>query len=494
MFDLFEKSAHREEWKKAKANFQKKASGNFSKKGLSGFGKGADFGPALKKFDLAKSLDDKKAKIPAVLKAVDKYRKMIKALEKDPQINKAGTACLTGLKKSLESIWKDIERSVQPPKPSGRAAKVKLVSSRNAAGGLRPQWLDVGSIDINAYLVVDELVNQLEGQGELGYSWINLQSECNALVEKSTKAFAETIQKIDASLASLTAGQRAKKIKQANEVLNYYAKLVEKNVNKIVDKYWAGIISRQKYLKAFKKECKVDIACSTITIATSVTAIATSFGTAAVSGLAIAKAVADIAVVAQKLTRTAEGMESRLYSNMDKIVDLCVQRKQAKADGRGQKMSKAGQAAKEASTTLFGQVTSLLMTTVSRTNKEAKEYYGKLSELEKQAGKMYKKIDEAASKFSSTPQMPPGYNQTEFRNAFKQFKIMKKDFEQFNRNLQKKIEYGRWAIDVCGQVQDEDYVPAATKPGTSCLAMLIGIYACCGVVINVTTGINISPI
>jgi hypothetical protein len=95
----------------------------------------------LTKFDLAKSLDDKKAKIPAALKAVEKYRKMIKALEKDPSINKAGQTCLTTLKKSLEYFWKDVERSVQPPKPIGRARKVKLVSSRNAAGGLQPQWL-----------------------------------------------------------------------------------------------------------------------------------------------------------------------------------------------------------------------------------------------------------------------------------------------------------------------------------------------------------------
>ena len=189
MFDFFEKSAHREAWKNAKADFQKKASGNFSKKTCMGSARVQTLGLPTK-FDLAKSLDDKKAKIPAALKAVEKYRKMIKALEKDPSINKAGQTCLTTLKKSLEYIWKDVERSVQPPKPIGRARKVKLVSSRNAAGGLQPQWLDVGTINVNAYLVVDGLANQLEGAEELGYTWINLQSECNAIVEKSTSSAA----------------------------------------------------------------------------------------------------------------------------------------------------------------------------------------------------------------------------------------------------------------------------------------------------------------
>ena len=145
-------------------------------------------------------------------------------------------------------------------------------------------------------------------------------------------------------------------------------------------------LGREKFLKKFKMECKVDIGFSTLTIATGSAAIALSFGTAAITAVAIAKAVVDIAVVANKLCRSAESMEGHLYSNLVQIEELCVQRRTAKQEGRSQTASKTAQAAKEAATTAIGQISSLMMTTVSRTKKEAKEYYGKLSLMEVKAG------------------------------------------------------------------------------------------------------------
>ena len=73
---------------------------------------------------------------------------------------------------------------------------------------------------------------------------------------------------------------------------------------------------------------------------------------------------------------------------------------------------------------------------------------------------------------------------------------MAAEFEKFNRNLRQKIEFGQLALDVCNEATREDYVPSITKPGTSGVAALLGLYALAGVIIFAATGgtVNISPL
>jgi len=367
------------------------------------------------------------------------------------------------------------------------------IYARNFAIGLEAENFEIPALNVEAFVIVDSFVKDLLDRNEYGYSWINVREECNNSVESSRAIFAETIREIDENWANLSEVEQLAKAMEVEDVLAFYGTVVEENLKQVVADFWAGMISRQKFLKKFKMECKVDIGFSTLTIATGSAAIALSFGTAAITAVAIAKAVVDIAVVANKLCRSAESMESHLYSNLVQIEELCVQRRTAKEEGRSQTASKTAQAAKEAATTAIGQISSLMMTTVSRTKKESKEYYGKLSLMEVKAGELYKKIQEAASTFSN---VSDAENNETVTTARLKFEDMAAEFEKFNRNLRQKIEFGQLALDVCNEATREDYVPSITKPGTSGVAALLGLYALAGVIIFAATGgtVNISPL
>lgn len=444
--------------------------------------------PTYKQADATEFLENHAAL--ALLIDRENYVDAIQALE---HTNHAAIDFERQKRERIAMLRADHEKTRVQPEASGETnGKEKIeIYARNFAVGLKAQNFGIPALDVGAVVVVDNFVRDLLDRNEHGYSWINLREECNNSVEKSKAVFAETIKKIDENWANLSEVEKLSKAMEVEEVLAFYGTVVEENLKQVVSDFWAGMIRRQQFLKDFKFECKVDIGFSTLTIATGSAAIAASFGSAAITALAIAKAVADIAVVAHKLCRSAESMETHLYSNLVQIEELCTQRRNAKQQERSQTAAKAAQVVKEATTTALGQISSLIMTTVSRTRKEAKEYYGKLSLLEIEAGKLYRKIQESADTYPSIPEEE--INET-VSAAFKEFEKMTAEFEKFNHNLRQKMEFGRLAIEICDEAANEDFVASITKPTTSGTAALMGVYALASVAIFVTTGVNISPL
>jgi hypothetical protein len=430
-----------------------------------GWDKG-DFGKKLDAFDTAKSLTDKRSAWAAAQPVAEKYAAALRKAKSGTKDSTAGSALQT-IVEVAEKIIKQGKVGIQDPKPSGRAERVQLLAMQNAAGGLRPKWLEVGAIDVKAYLVVDALVMQLEKDKEIGFHWTELQKACAVEVAKSMDAFEKTILTIDGKLQIMSETDRKTKIDEANAVLKHYRGIVEANVNRIVDDYWARALKRQVYLKEFKKECKVDVAMSSVAIAVSTVSIAMSFGAAAVSVAVIAKAVVDIALTLEKMDRSANAVYKSLAVNMDSIEKLYKQRLQAKKDGAGQKASKTGQAGKTAIASALGPISALLMTTTPRTLKEAKEYVGKLSECEIEAGKMQKQLAEFTSKFSSSPVGPDARQNSAMRVVHKNFMAMNKQYQGYAAQLAKDIEWGENCIKVCERLSDEDAIVIFTnKVGT----------------------------
>jgi hypothetical protein len=451
--------ALRDDWQSAKTAFEKKRTNSkFSSKDLKTFSKGANFGPSLKKFEQSKTLADKKTNIILVIKAVDKYEKMIKKMEassKEPN----DALALGKLKKELFRIKKVCDDATQDPKPSGRSDKVMLVSRRNVASNSKPKWLEVNPINVSAYLVVDKTVMELEKSGELGYDWIHIQNKCNDIVEKSTAAFVSTIAGIDNKIMGLSESKRKLKLKEANEVLLHYKKIVDVNINKEVDDYWAKLLARNKHLKAFKKECYRDIAVGTVSIASSATSIAFTFGIAAVNALAIVKSTADIAMGIYKLSRDADTLEKQLKPNMIKIVELLEDRKK-----KGQELNKVKEGGKELAAFVFGQASELVITTTSRTEKQCREYSGKLTVMEAEARKMYKRIQEFTSKFPSSPEGLDKRQNDDMLKAHNDFLQMIGKFEKFQHLLNNKIQYAEWAQETCANARKKDnYVTTEKK-------------------------------
>ena len=219
----------------------------------------------------------------------------------------------------------------------------------------------------------------------------------------------------------------------------------------------------KKYLKDFEKACKVDIAVAGVTIGAAVTSTVFSFGLAAASLLAAAKAVADIAIAMEKLARDADSVEKIVRKRMVIVSALCEERKEAKKKNKGQKVAKGVEAAKEGAGILLGQISSKLFTTVSRTAKEVHEFNGKLSTLEKKAGIMYKAIEAHTRKFPTSAEGPDARINKEMKKAHSHFMSINQQYHDFNRVLRAKIKYGDWAEEVCELAKNEDYVPGKVK-------------------------------
>ena len=238
---------------------------------------------------------------------------------------------------SLSAIFKAGEALVQPPK-RGNRKKMKLLYKRKAAGGLKSKWLDVGSFDIRADLIIDDELARLEKEGELGFHWISMQKDCSKEVKKTMGRFRETIKDLDKKLDKMSPTDREAKVKEANEVIRYYAKIVESNVNAVVDKYWARHKKRCEYLRSFKKEVVVDISVSTAAIAASTTAMVASLGASTpLSSIAIAKSVLEITLTIRKLRRSSKSLKKKLVPAMSTIESTWKKRQMALKKGEGQK-------------------------------------------------------------------------------------------------------------------------------------------------------------
>jgi hypothetical protein len=429
--------------------------------GKQGWDKG-DLAGKLGAVDQATTLDAKKTAWTPAFTLMTSYAGILDKASSASKSAKAKTE-LDKLAKSLDVLLEDGRKSTADPKPTGRAAKVDLVSGFNLAAGLKTKWLKAGAVMINAYFVFDDAVTELEKAGELGYQWSEVQKACSARVEKDRDAFLATIKELDAKISILSKEDRDKKVKEANDVLKHYAKIVETNLNKVADDYWARALKRRAYLKAFKTECKKDIALSTIAIATSVVSIAMTFGAAAPSAIVIAKAVLDIALTLDKLDRDADRVKSDLAEKMKTIEALYGERKKAKKTGASQAASKAAQVGKTAVASALGPAGAKLMTTAVDTLKEAQEFTGRLSETEKEAGKLSKKIDEFTRKFPSSPEGPDAASSEQMRKVYQSFLTMEQCYADFTNELQRDINWGEKCIAVCEALKKEDAVVTFTK-------------------------------
>jgi hypothetical protein len=109
---------------------------------------GFGFGPALKTFDAADTIDKRLKSIVAVLKAKDGYATEVeKALRatKDAAARKA----LTKLKLDLDGIWIDANAAAQPPRPSAQMVHGLTLRSFNLSDGAKPVFLKLDPIKVD---------------------------------------------------------------------------------------------------------------------------------------------------------------------------------------------------------------------------------------------------------------------------------------------------------------------------------------------------------
>ena len=168
-----------------------------------GWGKG-DLASKLKKFDKAKDLEARRGAWAVAFPQLKLYETVLEDAKKKPLLP-AGSASLDAMLKVVLHLLKMGHEATQDPKPSGKDIKVKLLYSRSASGGVRPEWLKGGTLTMNAYLVMDEKLLELEKADMLGFHWIEMQRACNAVADKHIADFQHVIGKLDERFALIAA-------------------------------------------------------------------------------------------------------------------------------------------------------------------------------------------------------------------------------------------------------------------------------------------------
>lgn len=391
------------EWAAAKANFAK-SKALFPDDFLDRLVKGAGFGPALKTLDKAKSYEDRAKAVASVRTAKLKYEDNIRALIKE--VNKKDSAAhkaLDRFEKNLQDIWEDADKLGQPPRPSGSTVPHEVLRSFNLGGGFKPKYLDIKATKIDIIIEVDKTLEALINAGEESLKIDHLGDVAKEELDKVSDAFAQTMKDIDSKIELLDPDKRDKQIKEANEVLKYYSKIVEDRIDDAVQKEWKSYLSRKQYLSAFRLKCGVKIALGVVAIGISAASVALNFGTLWINIVGIAKAITDIAQTIKTWAADLETVYAGLVKDIDAVQQLNLQREAAKKKGEGQKASKAKEAAKEVITGLL-PITKNMLKSASDVEARSKQLLGLVSKLEAQADKLVGQLNAATKLMSGLPE------------------------------------------------------------------------------------------
>lgn len=127
-------------------------------------------------------------------------------------------------------------------------------------GGLKTKFLDVEATKVDVSIEIDSLLDHLIKQGKESLKIDHLGDVAKTEVEKSSGAFTATIEDIEKKIAKevLMGKETDKKIKEANEVLKHYAKIVEANVNAAVQKEWMGYLFAPQAPEGFSDQVRAE--------------------------------------------------------------------------------------------------------------------------------------------------------------------------------------------------------------------------------------------
>jgi hypothetical protein len=393
----------KDDWKKAKKQFEAAIQNTSQKDSLKKLGKGADFGPALEKFEKAKTFEEKQETVTGVLKAKTNYEALMDKAEKDADADQK--KAIGVLHKALLEIWKEVEDLAQPPRPGGGSVKHDLLRSFNLAAGVKVKFLDVKATQVDVYVEIDAVLDKLIKEGKESLKIDHLGNVAKAEVEKVRDDFVATIQGVEKKIQALALDvkERDAKIKEANEVLKHYAQIVEDRVNTAIQSEWKKYLSRKKYLSDFRIKSGVKIVLGTIGVGVAVASAVLSFGALWMNVVVAAKGIMDVAKTIQTLAEGIDTTYEKLQVDVVNVNRLNMERAEAKKTGASQAGSKSKEAAKE----LLNQLapfTKALTTSANTAGDRARQFLGQIAQLENTADDLVGKLNQAVGTMTKLPE------------------------------------------------------------------------------------------
>jgi hypothetical protein len=374
---------------------------------LAGMKKGILFGTALKAFDKAATFELRAKVMAAVRTSEQVYDQQIRLLmatvKKQGKQDSPAYKALVKLQTSMNEILAAAQDEAQPPKPGGGTVPYEVLRSFNLGNGFKPKYLSLEATKVDVTIAIDKTLDALIKSGEESLKINYLGDVAKEEVTKLGDAFSATMKDIDGKLEGLDAKGRETKVKEANEVLKHYAKIVQSNVNTAVMKEWQAYLDRKKYLKDFRFECIAKVALGAVGVGVAVASMALTFGALWQSVFGLVKAVLSIADTLKTWSQNIDQVYELLVKDIDAITDLNTQRELAKEKGQSQKGSKAKEAGKEVLVSLL-PITKNMVRSATTVQGRAKQLLGLVSKLETGADKLTGTLNQAVAAMSKLPE------------------------------------------------------------------------------------------
>jgi methyl-accepting chemotaxis protein len=328
----------------------------------------------------------------------------------------------------------------------------------NLNGGFKSKFLDVEATKIDVSIEIDSVLDDLIKSGKESLKINALGDAAKAEVEKTGEAFIATIEQIEKVIAKelLDGKETDKKIKEANEVLKHYAKIVESNVNAAVQKEWQGYLARRKHLKDFRVKCGVKLALGTIGAGIAISSAVLSFGALWMNIAAAAKVISDMVQAAKTWAQDIDDVYEDLVKTIAKVDELNREREKAAKTKEGQKLSKTKEGLKGLANQLL-PITKSMTKSTSEIESQAKQFLGLVSKLENKADDIVGEMNKAMKLMSKLPEkdMTPELKKTA-KEMDQKFSKLFDEVADLHRKSQNAGKFGDRCLKAAKQLRKED--------------------------------------
>ena len=478
------------DWKSIKDTFVKLARGMPPEVSML-VSQGTGFGPALKAFDGASTPEARSKAMASVLKAKTEYERELRNARKITT-SKVGLKGLDMFLSQIDLLMTRVNEAAQPPRPSGRMVSGLVLRQFDLAAGVKPVHFKVDPIIVTADLEVDSEFKKLMDAGEAGLRMEDLGEA--ALKELGTlkDAFQATIMKVDRTIgADMTL--LAAKTKEANEVLQYYGKIVTDNITRAVEAEWAKYLARRKDLRDFRVKSAVKITLGTIGVAVAVTSVAMSFGTAWMNIGAACKGIVDVAKSIKTWAEDIDDVYVKLIDDMNEITSINAKR----AKG-GATKSKVKQVGKEVAAAALPFAKDMIKAT-SAMEARCKQFSGLISKMESSENTLSGRIEIITKNLNSLPDRFLDTVQINLnRRAGKAIADLMKQAQELHAQVKRCIRFSEAAAKAVKKLKDTDSWAAGFAEAGGLSTKAIAVFALVNFVVECakhgTTIVKLLPI
>ena len=396
-----------------------------------------------------------------------------------------GTAALKKLSTTIEEIWKEVDEATKPPTPSGEYVSTRTLRQINLVAGCKPKMLTLEPVMVTILVEYDKALAELDKQEKAGLRLDYLGDVAIEVINKWRGAFVETVNKLDARLVANPTAETIKAVSaEGNAAMRYYAKMVEDEATRAVDAEWKRFLQRRKDLSSFRIKTGIKVAIGAVGVSIAVASVVLSFGTAWMNIAAAVKGLGDLGKTIKTACEGIDTTYAELKNDMVRIDALVAQREKARAEGAGQKASKAGEVGREVIAALLPMTKNIVKAT-SATRDRVVQFSGQISKLESKADDLAGRVEKVTKNLSKIPQGDTAPKQRKLEQDMN--KLVIQLFDEIRLLHLRIVKFAEYAVNARKSVEkllaEDSWVVGKTESLANNSARGVAIFGLCNFIV-----------